>query len=255
MFKKTILSLSVCGLLTGAQSALAYEQGDIIVRGGAAIVEPNESSSTISVDQPALGDTGIGGVKVGADTQLGVSATYMYSNNFGIEVLAATPFEHDIDLPVLPTVNPALGEKIASAKHLPPTVTLNYHLNKPGAKFQPYVGAGLNYTIFFSEDVTSNLDNAGVIDVLASSTGNLAAGTITSASSTKINLDDSFGIALKVGFDYALTDTIGLSASYYRMDIDTEAEITTNTNAGKVKATVDVDIDPSVYLVGLSYKF
>jgi outer membrane protein len=180
----------------------------------------------------------------------------MLDNEFGVEVLGATPFEHDINLPILPSVNSALGEKIASTKHLPPTVTLNYYMNDAASKFQPFIGLGFNYTVFFEEKVTSNLDNDAVIDVLARSANPaLANPTITSVTNTDIKLDDSFGIALHAGFDYAITDNIGVSFSYYKIDIDTEAKVTTTTNIGTVVANVDVDIDPSVLMLGLNYKF
>ena len=99
-------------------------------------------------------------------------------------------------------------------------------------------------------------DNAGTIDLLANLTPNApGTGTVTAASGTDIELEDSFGLAIQVGFDYQLTDNIGVNAAYWRADIDTEAEITSNTNLGKITATVDVDIDPSVYMVGMYYKF
>ncbi|KZY67297.1 hypothetical protein A3742_13910 [Oleiphilus sp. HI0071] len=248
MLKKTLLSLSIASIALSASPAFAYESGDIIVRGGAANVTPDASSGMIFIDTPALGNTGIDGVDVDDDTQLGLSLTYMFNPSVGIEVLGATPFKHDISLD-------ALGTDIASTKHLPPTVTFNYHFMDSASDFQPYVGMGLNYTMFFEEKVTPALDNAAVFDLLASSTGNLPAGTITSVANTKIELDDSTGVAIHAGFDYALTDSIGLNASYYWIDIDTTAEITTDSNAGPVKATVDVDIDPSVYMIGMSYKF
>ena len=248
MFKKTLLSLSIASIALSATPAFAYEEGDIIVRGGAAKVSPDASSGMINIDTPALGNTGVDGVDVDSDTQLGLSLTYMLSESIGVEVLGATPFKHDISLG-------ALNTDIASTKHLPPTVTFNYHFLESGSAFQPYVGAGLNYTMFFEEKVTPALDNAATFDLLASLTGNLAPGTITSVANTKIDLDDSTGIAIHAGFDYALTDSIGLNASYYWIDIDTTAEITTDSNAGKVKATVDVDIDPSVYMIGMTYKF
>ncbi len=252
-FKQSMLAISVAGSLVAAQPALAYEGGDFIIKAGAAKVAPSSDSTNIFVEIPALGDSGVGGVNADDDTQLGLSFTYMLDNKFGMELLAATPFEHDINLPILPSVNSALGEKIASTKHLPPTLTLNYYMNNPSSKFQPYIGLGINYTVFFEEKVTSNLDNAAVIDVLA------GGGAITAISSTDIKLDDSFGIALHAGFDYALTDNVGISFSYYKIDIDTEAKVATTSTAGTytgpVIATVDVDIDPSVLMLGLNYKF
>jgi len=247
MKKQTAISLAIAALVLSSNSAVAYEEGDIIVRGGAAKVSPDATSTMINIDAPGLGNTGIDGVGVDSDTQLGLSVTYMLSNTIGVEVLAATPFEHNIDLA-------ALGTDIASTKHLPPTVTLNYHFLDSGSKFQPYVGMGLNYTKFFEEKVTPALDNAATFETLAAAAAGAPVG-ITSVSDTKIDLDDSMGIAVHAGFDYALTENIGLNASYYWVDINTTAEITTNSNAGPVKATVDVDIDPSVYMLGVSYKF
>ncbi len=254
MLKQTLLSLSIASIALGANPAFAYEAGDIIVRGGAAKVAPDASSGMIFIDQPALGNTGIDGVDVDDDTQLGLSLTYMLNQSVGIEVLGATPFKHGISL------SGAAGaatnyQDIATTKHLPPTVTFNYHFMDPAAKFQPYVGMGLNYTMFFEEKATTTLDNTGVFDLLASSTGNLPPGTITDVANTKVDLDDSFGVAIHAGFDYMLTESIGLNASYYWIDIDTTAEIKTDSNAGAVKAAVDVDIDPSVYMIGMSYKF
>ncbi len=256
LVKKTLLSLSIAAMMAGAQSALAYEAGDIILRGGAAVVDPNESSSPISVDsvQAVPGASGLAGnakVGVGSDTQLGLTLSYMYSSNFGIELLAATPFTHDIagagDIA-------GIG-KLAETTHLPPTLTANYYFNEPSADFQPYIGAGINYTIFFSEEVTPTLDNAGTIDALAGLALGTPAGTVTSASGTNIDLNDSWGLAIHMGFDYKLTEDIGLNVAYWNINIDTTAEITSETNLGQVKAHVDVDIDPSVYMAGIYYKF
>ena len=65
---------------------------------------------------------------------------------------------------------------------------------------------------------------------------------------------------MHLGFDYQITENIGINAAYWAIDIDTEAEITTTATSTAlgvtpIKAKVDVDIDPSVYMVGVSYKF
>lgn len=253
MLKKTLLSLSIASIALSANPAFAYEAGDIIVRGGAAKVAPDASSGMIFIDNPALGNTGIDGVDVDDDTQLGLSLTYMLNESVGIEVLGATPFKHGISL------TGAGGaatnyQDIATTKHLPPTVTFNYHFMDPAAKFQPYVGMGLNYTMFFEEKATTTLSDPGVVSILASSAAGSTV-TVSSTSNTKVDLEDSFGVAIHAGFDYALTDNIGINASYYWIDIDTTAEITTDSDIGNIKASVDVDIDPSVYMIGMSYKF
>jgi len=250
MFKKSILPLAVGALIAGSNAALAYEQGDIIVKGGAATVDPDESGGPITIETLGLGAAGNAKVGVGSDTQLGLTATYMVSPTVGVELLAATPFTHDIyaDGQIRGLGN--LGE----TSHLPPTLTLNWYFNDPNSAFQPYVGAGINYTIFFDESVSSTLDSAGTIDALASLAG-AAPGTITSASNTNLDLEDSTGLAFHAGFDYALTDNIGINAAYWHLDINTIGEITTDTNLGQVKAHVNVEIDPNVYMLGVAYKF
>jgi outer membrane protein len=145
----------------------------------------------------------------------------MLTDQIGLGVLAATPFSHDIkgagDL--------ASAGKVAETKHLPPTVTLQYFPMPSGSKLQPYVGAGVNYTVFFDEDTAGPL--AG----------------------TDIELDDSFGLAAEAGVDYMITENVGVNAAIWWIDIDTEAKIEA------ANQTVDVEIDPLVYMVGVSYKF
>ena len=126
MNKALVAGLALVAIST---QTLAYEQGDKVVRIGAAMVHP-------------AGDGALNGaLDVGNNTQLGLDGTYMLNNQLGIGVLAATPFKHDI------TLN---GKNIGSTKHLPPTVTLQYHFNT-NTQFHPYVGAGVNYTQFFTE--------------------------------------------------------------------------------------------------------
>jgi outer membrane protein len=83
-------------------------------------------------------------VTVGDSLRPSVMLEYFVADNLGIEVLAAWPFSHDVELN---------GTKAATVDHLPPTLSLQYHFNGSGA-ISPYLGVGLNYTLFFSEDTT-----------------------------------------------------------------------------------------------------
>ncbi len=251
-FSKSTLAIAVTASICAVPQVFAYEAGDFIVRAGAAIVDPNETSSEISIETLALGNAAGTEVGVDSDVQFGISFSYMLTQEFGIELLAASPFQHTIyGKGVL-----AGAGKLGKTKHLPPTLNFNYYPNSADSKFQPYFGIGLNYTTFFDTSADPTLDNAGTIDTLANLTpGAPGANTITAATNTDIELDDSFGIAIQVGFDYQLTDNLGINAAYWKADIDTEGTITSDTNIGKVTAKVNVDIDPSVYMIGLSYKF
>ncbi|CAH0990834.1 Outer membrane protein W [Sinobacterium norvegicum] len=208
-----------------APAAQALEAGDIIVRFGAATVAPNVSSGEIKLDGAAAG---LGKASVNNDTQIGFSGTYMFSSKWGVEVLAATPFEHDLTF----DGGAMAGADIGSVKHLPPTVSAQFYpMGDSNSPWQPYVGVGVNYTVFFSEDVDSGLDAA---------LGN-----------TSMDLDDSFGLAAQAGLDYYISDKWLVNASVMYADISTTATI--KSDAGVVK--VNADLDPWVYRLNLGYKF
>jgi outer membrane protein len=140
----------------------------------------------------------------------------MLSDNLGLEVLASTPFSHDIKLA-------GTGVKVAETKHLPPTVSLNYHFDTTGA-FKPYVGAGINYTLFFDEETSGPL--AG----------------------TDLSLDGSFGLAAQVGLDYDISDTMFVNLNVRWIDIDTDAEL----DGAELET---VEIDPYVFTLALGWRF
>ena len=95
--KKNLLTAAISAAMLSSLSltAISHEQGDWIVRAGAAMVDPNDDSSTISVSGlgGAVPGTGVG---VDSDTQLGLTIAYMLTDNWAVELLASTPFEHDI---------------------------------------------------------------------------------------------------------------------------------------------------------------
>jgi outer membrane protein len=230
---KSLFSASLLALVVASPAAFAHQAGDIIVRAGAATVDPQEDSSRISTS--ATGSIDGTSAGVGSSTQLGLTGAYMLTDHVGIELLAATPFSHDISVKgidaALGTPQGTIDGSFADVKQLPPTLSLQYYPMEASSVFQPYVGAGLNYTLFFDDSLTSRQKANGF---------------------SNLDLDNSVGLAFQVGADYMLTDNILLNAAVWYIDIDTTA--TADHNAlGKVK--VDVDVDPFVYMVGLGYKF
>lgn len=210
-------------------SASAYEAGDWIVRGGAASVNPDESSSRVNVGGTAIDDTGVG---VDNDTQLGLTVTYMVSSKIGVELLASTPFEHDVTLQGngLSAYAPA-GTTIASVEHLPPTLSLQYFFMPANSAWQPYAGIGINYWLVMDEDLSSAAESA--------------------LGASNLDVDDSVGLALQVGMDYQLTDRWLLNAAIWKIDISTDASF--DTAVGPVD--VDIDVDPWVYMLSVGYRF
>lgn len=231
-------AIATCLLMAGA--AQAREAGDFLLRVGAVYADPHTSSGNVTLGGAGVGD-GNWQVDVDSDTQLGITATYMLTDSIGIGVLGATPFKHDINA----AGSIAGAGKLGETKHLPPTLTVQYFPLAPDSRYQPYVGAGINYTNFFEEKTTPTL--TGAVDAA------LGGGVIDD---TNLRLDDSFGLALELGLDVKLTDQLGLNAALWWADIDTTAKIDAIQNGQTLgTAEVDVDIDPMVYMVGLSYAF
>ena len=227
--RTSLLTASLLTLAIAAPMANAHQAGDIIVRAGAITVDPQESSGDIWVG--AL-DTDVAGTKatLNSDTQLGLNFAYMLTNNIGIELLAATPFSHNVGVKGMPGAFAGLNGKLGELKHLPPTLSVVYYPLDSSSAFQPYVGAGINYTWFFDTELSSEAQDKGF---------------------SGLDMKDSWGLAAQVGMDYMLTDSIMLNAQVRYIDIDTTG--TTHILGDKVK--VDVDVDPFVYMVGLGYKF
>ncbi|MEY2908752.1 MAG: hypothetical protein RLZZ602_1275 [Pseudomonadota bacterium] len=224
---KPVMIMSAMGLIS--VQANAYEAGDWIARVGAITVAPDEKSDSI-VLPTAPAATTLPGVSVDNDTQLSAMGVYMLSDSLGVEVLAATPFSHDISLK---GVNIPAGD----TQHLPPTVSVQWYPRGNTSGWQPYLGLGLNYTIFFSEDPSQELTDA--------------LGGLLGANRVALRLEDSFGLAAQAGVDIPLNDRWSLNMGVWWVDINTTAKV--KTDVGTVK--FDVELDPMVYNIGIAYRF
>ena len=218
--KKQLLRGALAALLGTATvlatlPAAAHQAGDFIVRAGAAGVFPQGDGGVVPAAAP-------GWVEADDTWSLGLTFTYMVSNNLGVGLLAAWPFEHDIEgAGTLAGVG-----NVAETKQLPPTLTLQYYFDT-GSKLHPYVGAGINYTNFFSTDTEGALAGAS------------------------LDLDDSWGLALEAGIDYDLKNDWLVSTQVWYTDIDTDATIT----GGALAGSFDVEIDPWIVMFSVGKKF
>jgi len=212
--------LLTTALLTSGLLA-APAMAKLSVNVGAIHVNPDSSVSPLSLDGT--------GVTVDSNTQLGITFDYALNDNWVVELVAATPFSHDIN-----GSGGLNGVAIGSAKHLPPSLFAQYHFGSADSQFRPFVGLGANYTIFFSEEVDSELKAAlGTDDV-------------------ELKLDDSFGLAAQVGANYSINDKWGIHVMASYIDINTDAEVWAN---GQKAVTSDVAIEPFVFMLGAKYKF
>jgi outer membrane protein len=201
--RKRPLTLLACALAAALSTAAAqaHEAGDWLIRGGLHNINPHSDNGGI--------------VEVDGATMISFNVLYMFSRNWGVELLGSLPFEHDISL--------KNGPEVASVKHLPPTLSVVYHI-LPDSPIAPYFGVGLNATLFFDE----------------STKGALAG--------SKLSLDHSFGLAAVAGVDIPLGSNWFLNADVRYLDIETDAKLD-GAKLGTVK------IDPWALGLSLAYKF
>jgi outer membrane protein len=140
-----------------------------------------------------------------------VDISYFFSPNLAAELVLTVPQKHDVRLN---------GAVIGSLKHLPPTLTLQYHFDTVGGKFKPYLGAGVNYTRFSSVNLPTGL-------------------TIEK---------NSFGLALQAGVDIPLDKNMYLNFDVKKVQIRTDLA-SSGTKLGAIK------VDPVLFGVGLGWRF
>lgn len=162
---------------------------------------------------------------IGGDTELSntgmpeVDFTYFVTDNIAFELIAATT-HHEVS-----AKDTAAGEiDLGDVWLLPPTLLVQYHFFTK-ERFSPYVGAGINYTIFYGVDEAKN------------------------SIAQDVDYENSVGWALQIGIDYRLDDNWYINADVKRLFLDTDV----NINNGGVKA--DVDVDPWIFGMGIGYKF
>ena len=225
---KSLLGASLVALALAAPGANAHQAGDFILRAGAITTAPNEDSGEIKLDGARVSGTK---ATLNSDTQLGLAFAYMLTDHIGVELLAATPFQHTVGVKGL---GAGLDGKLADIKQLPPTLSLQYYPMEPSSKFQPYAGVGVNYTLFFDEELSGTRKQQGF---------------------SNMKLQDSIGLAGQVGMDYMLTDNLLFNAAVWYVDINTKATLDGPSALGVGTTKVNLEVDPWVYMVGLGYKF
>lgn len=193
--------IAICALAAMTSPVAAQEAGEWVVRAGLYNVAPKSDNGDVA--------------NVDSGLSVGFNFTYMVTDTFGVELLASTPFTHDINL-----VN---GGKVGETKHLPPTLTAQYHY-KMNDQSSVYFGLGLNYTLFFEEETSGAL--AG----------------------SDLKLDNSFGAAAQVGYDYRFGNNALVNVDLRWIDIDADASL----NGAPLET---VEIDPVVIGVTLGMRF
>lgn len=209
-----------------AQDFKGKSAGDIVVRARGLAVLPQEKGD-LHAGNPVNGD--IGTASVGNDYIPEVDFSYFFTDNIAAELIAGTSRHR-----VKGNLVSALGNSIEVGKVslLPPTLTLQYHfLSKE--RISPYVGAGVNYTLFYRADEANTANAAGL--------------RITDTS-----YKNRFGFALQAGVDVALTGAWSLNLDVKKIFLKTDVTASVN---GAIPVTSKVTLDPWLVGVGVGYRF
>lgn len=149
--------------------------------------------------------------------------TYFFNKNVAAELILGTTKHKAVD------ENSALGDvDLGSVWLLPPTLTLQYHFY-PTKTLKPYLGAGLNYTIFYS------VDEGSVVKGL--------------------DYDNAVGFALQGGLDYMLNDKYFLNFDIKKLFLKTDVNVDATNLASGLKIPAEVNIDPLLIGFGVGMKF
>lgn len=159
-------------------------------------------------------DTGIK-AKVSDSVMPTIGVTYFFTDNVAVEVIAGTT-KHTVS-----AVAGGGSTDVYSTWVLPPTLDVQYH-PLPKARFSPYVGAGVNYMLFYS----GSNKNGFTVDV-----------------------NDGFGWVLQGGADIAVNGPWSLNVDAKKIFFRTDANINNGALTSRVK------LDPWVLSVGFGRKF
>ncbi|MFD0666925.1 OmpW/AlkL family protein [Ramlibacter sp. MAHUQ-53] len=202
--KKTSVLLALAAL--GFAGHALAQQSPWLVRARAVHLNMADKSEAI----PALG-VGADQITVNNKTIPEVDITYFVTPNIAAELVLTIPQKQTVSI---------AGTDVGTFKHLPPTLTVQYHFS-PAAQVSPYLGAGVNYTRISSVKL---LGGAGDLE------------------------NQSFGLAVQAGVDYKLDKNWSLNLDLKKV------QIRSDVFAGGSKVSA-VKLDPWLLGVGVGYRF
>jgi outer membrane protein len=207
---RNIIKLSILGItLSASLPAIAQQntEGNWLVRGRAVNLAFQNGQADNIV-------TNVGKVEAADRWIPEVDVSYFLTKNIAAELVLTYPQNINMNIN---------GTNKGTIKALPPSLLLQYHFTDFGA-FKPYVGAGLNYTLFSKR--SNILNGAARVD------------------------QNSFGLAAQVGLDYVISKnwSINFDAKYVQMNTD----VSLTASGAKVGK---VNLDPMLYGIGIGYRF
>ena len=209
MSSRILIPLAVAAALITPVTASA-EQGDWLFRVGMSMLNPDSTN---------LENTAGGDIVVDSDISPTFNVAYMLTDHISTELFAGWPFTNGIDLKT------EGGDKtrVGNVDILPPALTLNWHFN-PDGTFRPYIGAGVNYTLFSGEELRGPLANNG------------------------LEIDDTIGATGQVGIDIGTSEKVFVNLNARYVDMGADASV----NGSDVGT---LDLNPWIYSVNLGFRF
>ncbi|MFN3521918.1 MAG: OmpW/AlkL family protein [Phenylobacterium sp.] len=209
---------ALAGLAALALAGTAQAQEFQPKQKGTLMLNVRATGVLTDADDPILTAAGAAtglNVDVKDDVMPTIGLTYFMTDNIAVEVIAGTT-QHEVR-----AKGPGVDVAVHETWVLPPVVSLQYHF-APAAKVSPYVGAGVNYMIFYSGEDQNGFD---------------------------VDLDDGFGFALQAGVDVAVKGPWSANVDVKKVFFETDADINNGALKSKVK------LDPWVVSAGFGYKF
>ena len=155
-----------------------------------------------------------------------VDFTYYFTKNIAAELILGTS-KHEVV-----AVNTALGNlDLGRVMLLPPTLNLQYHFY-PTKNLKPYIGAGLNYTIFYDEGQGKGRNTA----------------------ITNVDYDNNLGYSFQLGFDYKINDKLYWNVDVKKLYVNTDVEVGAALPTGQVYVPADVDLNPWLISTGIGFR-
>jgi outer membrane protein len=231
--KKMILAVAVVAAF--APTLALAEAGDIVVRLRAVDVSPNEDSKLGKTVNKNVANVMTPGADLKVDDNVipEVDFSYYITKNIAAELILALGTRHDVK--ISGDSGGVVGNQgLGSVNMLPPTLTAQWHF-MPDQTFDPYIGAGLNYTIAMDRNLKFKSG---------------------AAAGDKIKISrDSFGPALQAGFDVNLKDGWLINADVKYVWMDTTVKMKSALTANQWTKIDSLDIDPWVIGIGIGKKF
>lgn len=209
----------IAGLSLAAHSATADDTGRWYIQAGVANISYSESVDITAGGAPLAGTN----IDLSQSNTLGLAVGYFLNDNFSVAGIVGVPPTTEATGTGAPIAGLTLGE----VTYAPVMLVGNYHFNKK-SNFQPFIGGGIVYNKILDTE-----DNA----------------------LSSLEVDDSFGALLRVGFDYMIDDNWGAFGSVNKLFLDHEFTGIAPPALGSAPVVANGSLDPLIVHAGVSYRF